>query len=285
MTKPPIRAELSGKICLVTGATSGIGRAAAEDLARLNAHVVLGARSAERGETVRREIIASTGNAQVEVLRVDLSDRRSIREAGRALRETHLALHVLVNNAGVWLQKRQESVEGVEMTWATNVLGYFLLTQELLPALRAADKARVVNVASQFAGELDLGDVEFRRRRYAGRTAYAQSKQADRMLTWALARRLVGTSVTANAMHPGFVSTELFGKAGGWFAPVASVYARLQARRPAEGADTVVWLAASPEAEGRSGLFWIDRQERRCRFRNPEQEDALFSLCAKMTTA
>ncbi len=281
----PIRADLSGRICLVTGATAGIGRAAAEELARLKAHVVLGARNAARGETARREIIAATGNRQVEVLLVDLSSRRSIREAGRAFRETRPALSVLVNNAGVWLQKRQESVEGVEMTWATNVLGYFLLTHELLPALRAADKARVVNVASQFAGELDLGDVEFERRKYEGRTAYAQSKQADRMLTWALARRLAGTSVTANAMHPGFVSTELFGKAGGWFGPVASAFARLQARRPAEGADTAVWLAASPEAEGRSGLFWIDREEHRCRFRNPEREDALHSLCERMTAA
>ncbi len=279
----PVRADLSGRNCLVTGATSGIGRAAALELARLKARVVLGVRNAERGETARREIIAATGNPQVEVLRVDLSDQRSIREAGCGLRETHPALHVLVNNAGVWLQKRQESIEGVEMTWATNVLGYFLLTQELLPSLQAAGRARVVNVTSQFADGLDLGDVEFRRRRYEGRSAYAQSKQADRMMTWALARRLAGANVTANAMHPGFVSTALFGKAGGWFGPVASVYARLRARRPEEGADTVVWLAGSPEVEGRSGLFWIDRQERRCRFRDPAREDALFSLCEKMT--
>lgn len=281
----PIRADLSGKVCLVTGATAGIGRAAALELARLKARVVLGVRSVERGEATRREIMAATGNPEVEVLRVDLSERRSIREAGSALQKTHPALHVLVNNAGVWLQKRQESVEGVEMTWATNVLGYFLLTQEMLSALSAADRARVVNVASQYAAELDLGDVEFKRRKYEGRRAYAQSKQADRMLTWALARRLAGTSVTVNAMHPGFVSTQLFGKAGGWFGPVASAYARLRARPPAEGADTVVWLAASPEAQGRSGLFWIDRQERRCRFRNPEREDALLSLCEKMTAA
>ncbi len=279
----PVRADLSGRTCLVTGATAGIGRAAALGLARLHARVVLGARSAERGEAARRAIVEATGNPQVEVLHVDLSSQRSIREAACALRKAHAALHALVNNAGVWLQKRQESVEGVETTWATNVLGYFLLTQELLPSLRAARGARVVNVASQYAEGLDLQDVEFRRRTYEGRAAYAQSKQADRMLTWALARRLQGTDVTANAMHPGFVSTELFGKAGGWFGPVASAYARFQARRPEVGADTVVWLAASPEVEGRSGLFWIDRQERRCRFRGEAQEEELFSLCAKMT--
>ena len=281
----PVGADLAGKTCLVTGATAGIGRAAAEALARLGARVVLGVRSRERGERARQEIARTTGNAQVELLPVDLSSQRSIREAGCAFRETHPALHVLVNNAGVWLQKRQVTVEGVETTWATNVLCYFLMTRELLPALRAAGAARIVNVASQFAGELDLTDVEFGRRKYAGRTAYAQSKQADRMLTWALARRLEGTPVTANAMHPGFVSTEIFGKAGGLLGPMASLLARLQARRPADGADTVVWLAASAQAEGRNGLFWIDRREHRCRFRDPAQEEALFSLCEKMTAA
>lgn len=279
----PVTADLTGKVCVVTGASAGIGRAVALELARRKAHVVLACRSAARGEAARSEIVAASGNPRVEVMFVDLSSRRSIREAARAFREKHAVLAVHVNNAGVWLQRRQESVEGVETTWATNVLGYFLLTEELLPSLRAAGRARIVNVASQFAGELDLGDVEFKRRKYEGRKAYAQSKQADRMLTWALARRLTGSSVTANAMHPGFVSTELFGKAGGLFGPVASTYAKLQARRPEEGADTVVWLAASPEVEGRSGLFWIDRQEHPCRFRNPAEEDALVSLCEKMT--
>jgi NAD(P)-dependent dehydrogenase (short-subunit alcohol dehydrogenase family) len=281
----PVRADLTGKTCLVTGATAGIGRAAAEALARLGAGIVLGVRDRSRGEKACLEITNATGNREVDVLPMDLSSQESIREAGRSFRESHRALHVLVNNAGVWRQKRQVSAEGVEVTWATNVLGYFLLSQELLPVLRAAGPARIVNVASQFAGELDLTDVEFERRRYEGRTAYAQSKQADRMLTWAFARRLEGTPVTANAMHPGFVSTELFGKAGGLLGSAASVLARLQARRPAEGADTVVWLAASGDVEGRSGLFWIDRKEHRCRFRDAEQEEALFSLCERMTAA
>lgn len=281
----PVRADLTGKTCLVTGATAGIGRAAAEALARLGAGIVLGVRDRSRGEKACLEITNATGNREVDVLPMDLSSQASIREAGRSFRESHRALHVLVNNAGVWRQKRQVSAEGVEVTWATNVLGYFLLSQELLPVLRAAGPARIVNVASQFAGELDLTDVEFERRKYEGRTAYAQSKQADRMLTWAFARRLEGTPVTANAMHPGFVSTELFGKAGGLLGSAASVLARLQARRPAEGADTVVWLAASGDVEGRSGLFWIDRKEHRCRFRDAEQEEALFSLCEKMTAA
>ena len=138
-------------------------------------------------------------------------------------------------------------------------------------------------MASELAGDLDLADVEFKRRPYSGRTAYAQSKQADRMYTWALARRLEGTTVTANALHPGFVSTELFSKAGGLLGVAGSAYAKLWARKPDEGADTAVWLAAAPEVEGRNGLFWIDRQERRCRFRGERGEEAVFALCARMT--
>jgi NAD(P)-dependent dehydrogenase (short-subunit alcohol dehydrogenase family) len=177
------------------------------------------------------------------------------------------------------------SPDGVELVWATNVLAYFLVTELLLPRLKAAGKARVVNVASQLAGGLDLTDVQFERRPWSGRAAYAQSKQADRMLTWALARRLSGQGVTANAMHPGFVATEIFGKGGGPVSLLASLYSKLRGRRPEEGADTVVWLAACPEVEGRSGLFWIDRQERRCRFRDEKGEESLWDLCRDMTSA
>jgi NAD(P)-dependent dehydrogenase (short-subunit alcohol dehydrogenase family) len=164
------------------------------------------------------------------------------------------------------------------------VLGYFLLTRLLLPPLRSAGAARIVNVSSRYAGQLDLTDVEFRRRPYRGRDAYAQSKQANRMLTWALARRLEGTGVTANAVHPGFVDTGLFRKAGGLTGWIAAASAKLTALTPEEGADTVVWLAASPEVGGLSGRFWSDRRERRCRFRNAEAEEALWETCAAMTS-
>jgi NAD(P)-dependent dehydrogenase (short-subunit alcohol dehydrogenase family) len=279
----PVTADLGGRTCLVTGGSAGIGKAMARELARMRARVVLACRSAERGEAARREIAAETANPEVEVMLVDLSRQASIREFARTFRGRHPALHVLVNNAGVWLQRRQESGEGIEMTWATNVLAYFLLTELLLPALEKAPRARIVNVASELAGDLDLGDVQFKARPYSGRTAYAQSKQADRMLTWALARRLPGAGVTANAMHPGFVSTELFSKAGGLLGVAATFLAKLQARRPEEGADTAVWLAASPDVEGRSGAYWIDRQERSCRFRDPAAEDALWRVSESMT--
>jgi NAD(P)-dependent dehydrogenase (short-subunit alcohol dehydrogenase family) len=187
-----------------------------------------------------------------------------------------------VNNAGVWMSRKAKSPDGIELTWATNVLGYHLAAELLLPLLRRAPRARIVNVASQLAGGLELDDVQYERRPYDGRAAYAQSKQADRLLTWSLARRLAGTSVTANALHPGFVATEIFGKGGGVVGMTVSLYSKLRAKRPEEGADTAVWLAASPDVEGRSGLFWVDRQEKRCRFRDEAQEDALLALCRSM---
>jgi NAD(P)-dependent dehydrogenase (short-subunit alcohol dehydrogenase family) len=280
--RDPVKADLTGQTCLVTGASAGIGRATALDLARLGARVVMAVRNAAKGERARRAIEQATGR-EVEVMIVDLARQESTRAFARAFAGRHPKLDVLVNNAGIWSEKRRESPDGIELTWATNVLNYFLVTSLLLPELRAAGRARIVNVASRYAGALDLDDVEFKRRPYSGRDAYAQSKQADRMLTWALTRRLSGSGVTANAVHPGFVSTEIFGKGGGLLSFGLSAYSKLRATSPEEGADTVVWLAASPEVEGRTGLFWVERQEHRCRFHDEPAEDTLFSLCESMT--
>jgi len=274
---------MAGRVCLVTGASAGIGRATAKELARLGARVFLAVRNVAKGEAARREIVAATGSRDVEVVRVDVARQESIRELGRALPERTDRLDVLVNNAGIWSRRRKTSPDGIELTWATNVLGYFLVTELLLPLVRAAERGRIVNVASRLARDLDLTDVQLERRRYSGETAYAQSKQADRMLTWALARRLAGSSVTANAMHPGFVATEIFGKGGGLLSLGLSLYSKMKARSPEEGADTVVWLASSPEVEGRSGVFWVDRQEWPCRYRDEAAEEELWRLCESMT--
>jgi retinol dehydrogenase-12 len=279
-----VQADLVGKTCLVTGASAGIGLATARELARLGAHVVMAVRNPDKGERARRSIMSATGR-EVEMATVDLASRKSIRSFARDFGARHPKLDILVNNAGIWAERRRVSPDGIELVWATNVLNYFLVTELLLPRLKAAGRARVVNVASQLARDLDLLDVQFERRPYSGQTAYAQSKQADRMLTWALARRLEGTGVTANALHPGFVATEIFGKGGGLVSLGVSLYSKLRAQRPEEGADTVVWLAASPDVEGRSGLFWADRQERQCRFREEAGEEALWALCRDMTSA
>lgn len=269
--------------CLVTGANSGIGKETARGLARQGHRVVLACRDMARGEAARREIVDTTGNPAVELMIVDLARQGSIRDFARAFLDAHRELHVLVNNAGIWATRRRESPDGIEQTWAINVLGYFLLTELLQDRLRQSAPTRIVNVASQLARDLDLEDVEFLRRSYSGVSAYAQSKQANRMLTWALARRLEGTGVTANAMHPGGVNTPLFAKGGGLLGMAASVFSKVTGKTPEEGADTVVWLASSPEVEGQSGGYWIDRRPATCRFRDPAAEERLWALCASMT--
>jgi NAD(P)-dependent dehydrogenase (short-subunit alcohol dehydrogenase family) len=275
-------ADWSGRTCLVTGASSGIGLETARELARRGATVVLACRSAERGEAARSAIARDTGNDRIRLTQVDFASLGSIRSWAKAVALAHPELHVLVNNAGTWSARKRVSADGFELTWATNQIGYFLGTDLLLPLLARAAPSRIVAVASTLARDLDLGDVQFQRRRYDGMTAYAQSKQANRMWTWALARRLEGTGVAANAMHPGAVATGLFAKGGGVLASSAGAYMRFAGKAPHKGADTVVWLATSADVEGVSGRFWVDRRERACRFRDPTAEERLFALCADM---
>jgi len=260
-------------LCLVTGANTGIGFEVARGLARTGARVVLACRDPVKGEAARKKIAEDTGNPAVDLLVVDLASQRSIRSAAQEFSSAHPALDVLVNNAGVAVPSRRESPDGIELTFATNVLGYYLLTALLLDSLRRAPAARIVNVASKMAYGLDLADVEFKRRRYDISTAYAQSKQAGRMLTWFLARQLEGGSVTANAMHPGAVNTALLHALAPGFRGVS----------PAQGADTALWLATSPDLKGVSGRFWSDRREQPCQFRSERDERALWSLCERMT--
>jgi NAD(P)-dependent dehydrogenase (short-subunit alcohol dehydrogenase family) len=260
-------------LCLVTGANTGIGFEVARGLARNGFRVVLACRDRAKGEAARNAIASEIRDSDIETLVVDLASQSSIRSAAQEFSRKHDVLDVLVNNAGMSSPKRRESPDGVELTFATNVLGYHLLTGEVLELLRRAPAGRVINTASMMAYGLDLDDVNFKRRRYDASTAYAQSKQADRMLTWALARRLEGTSVTANALHPGVVNTALLRA----FAPG---YSGITA---AEGADTAVWLATSPQVAGVSGRWWVRRLETPCEFRGRENEEALWALCDRMT--
>jgi NAD(P)-dependent dehydrogenase (short-subunit alcohol dehydrogenase family) len=275
--------SVKDKTCLVTGANSGIGLETARALARAGARVVMGCRDAGRGEAARSQIAQETGNARVELAVFDQSRPREVRAFAESFARANDRLDVLVNNAGTWLSRREETADGIERTWATNMLGYFVLADALRPLLAKSAPARIVNVASELARDLDLGDVEFKLRPYDGVTAYAQGKQANRMWTWALARRLAGTGVTANAMHPGGVNTPLFRKGGGWKGLAGAAYGKLMGKSPQDGADTVVFLASDPAIEGRSGLFWVVRAERACRFRNEAQEEALYALCERMS--
>jgi NAD(P)-dependent dehydrogenase (short-subunit alcohol dehydrogenase family) len=273
--------SMTGKRVIVTGPTSGFGKEIAVQLAALGAEVVLACRDLERGAQTAAEIARRTGTKNGTVMRLDASDQRSIREFARQYRERFHRLDVLVNNAGINRSMRQLSVDRIELTFATNVLGYYLLMRDLLDLLRTSAPARIVNVASTYAMDLDLDDLQFERRAYDGRKAYAQSKACDRMLTWAMARRLEGSGVTANAMAPGLVvRTGLYRDTS----PAAMLFMRglslFIGRSVAEGADTAIWLASSPEVEGVNGKFFELRKEISCRFRNAEAEEKLWSICA-----
>ncbi len=276
--------DLGERTCLVTGANSGIGAAAALALARRGARVVLACRSLERGQATLRSIEARSGRGALEVYAVDVSDPASVTAFARAFRERHTRLDVLLNNAGVWSTRRRLAPDGHELTWSTNVLGYARLLEALLEPLQDA-RGRVINVASLMARGLDLEDVGFTRRPYRGIDAYAQSKQANRMWTWALARRLERAGVTAHALHPGFVTTSIFAKGGGVTGLVGALWARLRGCTPDEGADTAVWLAGCDEAAASTGRFWVKRRERPCEFRDPAKEDALYEMCHDMAHA
>lgn len=271
------------KLALVTGGSAGIGLEIARGLAAAGYRTVLAVRSLERGEAAAADIAGSTQAVRPEVMGVDFSSPASIREFAASFLARHRSLDVLVNNAGTWSSSRRVTADGIELVWATNQLGYFLATELLKPALLAAPRARVVSVASELARDLDLTDVSFERRRYSGISSYAQSKQANRMWTRALARRLSGTEVSANSLHPGGVATGLLGKSGGVFGKAAAVAMKALGRTPREGADTALWLATSDEVAGRTGLFYLDRRERRCRFTDEGEEEKLWALCASMT--
>jgi NAD(P)-dependent dehydrogenase (short-subunit alcohol dehydrogenase family) len=276
--------SMTGKRVIVTGPTSGFGKEIALQLASLGADLVLACRDLERGAQTAAEIEKHTGAKSCAVMRLDASDQRSVREFTRQCRQRFPRLDVLVNNAASNRSMRQLSADNIELTFATNVLAYHMLMRDLLDLLRASAPARIVNVASTYAMDLDLGDLQFERRPYAGRKAYAQSKACDRMLTWAMARRLEGSGVTANSMAPGLVvRTGLYRDTS----PAAMLFMRMLGlfigRSIAQGADTAIWLASSPEVEGVNGQFFELRKEIPCKFRNVEAEEKLWSICEGLT--
>jgi NAD(P)-dependent dehydrogenase (short-subunit alcohol dehydrogenase family) len=249
---------LNGKTCLVTGATSGIGEVAARELARRGARVIIVGRSPERCAATLERIRSDSPAAAAESLVADLSSQASVRRLADQVLERCTRLDVLLNNAGGMFLTRRESVDGIEMTLALNHLSCFLLTNLLLPLITASAPARIVNVASDAhkGASIQFDDLQFQRS-YSGWRAYQQSKLANILFTYELARRLEGTGVTVNTLHPGFVRTGFFREMEGWKGWVIRRSADLAAISPEQGARTLIYLASSPEAAGVTGRYFV----------------------------
>jgi NAD(P)-dependent dehydrogenase (short-subunit alcohol dehydrogenase family) len=278
-----VRYDLVDRRCVVTGASSGIGKEIARNLAYFGATVVMACRDRTRGSAALEEIVADSGNDRVSLMIVDVASLASIRTFARNLVAGGSNIHLLVNNAACVAHTRRTSPDGFELTWATNVLAYFALTNLLLPTLRRSAPARVLHVASTYARGLDLTDVQFAKRRYSGLRAYAQSKQADRMIAWRLAALLPAQEVSVHACHPGLVSSGLYREQGGWLRRVLGLGSWLM-KTEREGALTPTFVAADPDVQEPSGRFWIEKQPVPCEFvKNGDDLRALWRLCADMT--
>lgn len=255
--------DLTGKTCLVTGATRGIGRAAAQALADLGATLVLVGRDRARAEATVAEIRQATDSDCVSYLLADLSSMAEVRRLAAEFQAGHDRLDVLINNAGALFAQRRLSADGLEMTFALNHMSYFLLTNLLRDTLVASAPARVICVSSDAhrAGRVDLGDLQGERAGMGvgGFGAYGRSKLMNLLFTFELARRLAGSGVTANAMHPGFVASGFGRNNGGLMALGLRVIGPF-ARSPEQGADTLVHLASAPELAGVTGQYFVDRR-------------------------
>ena len=252
--------SMNGKVVLITGGTSGIGKAAATALAGMGATVVVTGRDRERGEAAADEIRRESGNDKVSLLLADLAVQEQVRRLAEEFRERHDRLDVLVNNAGQVQNKRTETPDGIEITLAVNHLAPFLLTNLLLDMLKESAPSRIVTVSSegQRWGRLDLDDLQSRRR-YKPFQVYGMTKLANIMFTFELAERLEGTGVTANCLHPGGVNTN-FGNNNRGFTTLLFRAFKPFMRSPERGADTVVYLASSPDVEGMTGKYLSDRK-------------------------
>lgn len=261
---------MNDKICLVTGANSGIGKVTAKALAAGGATVIMVCRNRDKGQAARDEIVRETGNENVDLMIADFSELNQIRRLASEVKAKYPRLNALVNNAGAYNDDRTLTADGYETTFAVNHLGYFLLTAELLDLLKSSAPARIVNVASDAnrAGRINFDDLSMENG-YSGWRSYAQSKLANVIFTYELARRLEGTGVTANCMHPGAVSTNIFSNVKGVAGKLVRLFT-LFMRTPEKGADTIIWLASSPEVEGVTGKYFVDRKERAS---NPQSYD------------
>ncbi|MFQ5793638.1 MAG: SDR family oxidoreductase [Candidatus Bipolaricaulia bacterium] len=246
---------MQGKTRIVTGANSGIGKATALGLAKLGVTVVMVCRNPRKGEAAMAEIKAQSGNESVDLMIADLSSQQSIRQLVADFTDRYQRLHVLINNAGLHLSRRFVTADGIETTFAVNHLASFLLTNLLLDVLKASAPARIVNVTSSaHSRTMDFDNLQGEKQ-YNGMQTYTQSKLANILFTYELARRLEGTGVTVNCLHPGTVRSGLQRNL-----PRIFRLLRLFFATPEKGAETSIYLASSPEVEGVSGKYFSDKR-------------------------
>src|SRR5579883_1919609 len=269
--KPGMESTMQGKICLVTGSSSGIGKVTARELARLGATVVMVCRNRAKGEAAQAEIKAATGNERVELILADLTSLADVRRAAAEFKERYTRLHVLIHNAGGVSSVRRVTPDGLEVTFVVNYLAPFLLTELLLDVLKASAPARIVNVSSAAhqGGKIDFDDLQGEKG-YSMWKAYGQAKLALILFTYELARRLEGSGVTVNALHPGVIASD-FGQGLGKFSRVGWKLAAPFMTSVERGAQTTLYLATSPEVEGISGKYFANRKEVRSSRRSYDQ--------------
>lgn len=277
--------SMKDKVVMVTGANSGIGKAASLALAKMGATMVVVARNKERGEAARSEIIKESQNGSVDLLLADLSSLESVRQLAIDFQRKYSKLHVLINNAGLFNQRRHVTMDGYEDTFATNYLAPFLLTNLQLELLKASAPSRVINVSSvgHYNGHINFDDLNLEKE-YGGWKAYGQSKLALILFTHELAKKLQGTGVTVNAVHPGTVATNIWSRPLG---PVGFIMAlpKLFMTTPKHGAETIVYLASSPDANGLNGEYLEKLKVKKSSDESYNEEVAqrLWDVSAKLT--
>lgn len=278
-----LEVDLSGRVFLVTGANSGLGLVTASELAARGAGVRMLCRDANRGETARQQIAEGTRNPDIHLELVDLADLESVRNFANAFAGERV--DGLVHNAGVLVDERLDTADGIELTLATHVVGPFLLTRLLLPRLRCYEDARVITVSSggMYTRRLDLTDMQWRRRRFDGVVAYAQAKRAQVVLNELWAERTRGSGIAFHAMHPGWADTPGVRRS----LPRFYAWMRQRLRTPEQGADTIVWLAVSRAAGLHNGLFWFDRKPVKTHMvpwtrESEDDRDGLWRCCVRL---
>ncbi|MBC7474550.1 MAG: SDR family oxidoreductase [Candidatus Sericytochromatia bacterium] len=257
--------DLKNKICIVTGANSGIGKVTALEIAKMGATVIMVCRSKEKGEKALEEVKNISNNKNVELMLCDFASQKSIRDFAEQFKSKYKSLHILVNNAGLIISDKSITKDGIESTFAINHLGYFLLTNLLLDLLKSSEPSRIVNVSSDGhkIGHIDFDDLNYEHKKYSSMKAYCDSKLANILFTKELSKRLKGTNVTANCLHPGAINSNFAYNMTGFMGNIVKLIKPLLnivLTTVEKGAETQIFLATSPEVEGVTGEYFSKKR-------------------------